>query len=265
MDTERKRVRLPCVYNSPPWVIWQLNINELATLWDVPMLLQEKWEELDKNPCWFNFFIGAGENVAPSQWLLNRFEDTGGWCSIPCIDLKVKVKYTVIQQVLSTSVLLPSPMMEDEVVGSILKIDVHKEDDVDPPVALWDSWFYRSWKNDRAMIQPLAENRQQLLGIFWKFSLRWRKRRQIRSWTAFGKRYKISSYITHKKWIKGRSISHINQDGGVENQQVYQWYGNGRDSYIRWCSQRRELITIPKDCYLSMRECMKRIAKCLWW
>ena len=35
-----KRVRVPCVYNSPPWVIRQLTINELATLWYVPLLLQ---------------------------------------------------------------------------------------------------------------------------------------------------------------------------------------------------------------------------------
>ena len=37
-----KRVRVPCVYKSPPWVIRQLTINELSTLWDVPMFLQEK-------------------------------------------------------------------------------------------------------------------------------------------------------------------------------------------------------------------------------
>ena len=50
-----KRVRVPCVYNYPPWVIRQLTINEVAMLWYVPLLLQEKLEELDKNPCWFNF------------------------------------------------------------------------------------------------------------------------------------------------------------------------------------------------------------------
>ena len=50
-----KRVQAPCVYNPPPWVIRQLTINELYTLWDVPLLLQEKLEELDKNSCWFNF------------------------------------------------------------------------------------------------------------------------------------------------------------------------------------------------------------------
>ena len=44
----------------------------------------------------------------------------------------------MIQQVLSIYVPLPLPMMEDEVVGAILKADVQKEDDEDPPVALWD-------------------------------------------------------------------------------------------------------------------------------
>ena len=55
-----------------------------------------------------------------------------------CIDMKVKVQGTVIQQVLSNYVPLPSTMMEDEVVGAILKADVQKEDNADPPVALWD-------------------------------------------------------------------------------------------------------------------------------
>ena len=42
-----KGVRVPCVYNSPPWVILQLNINDLATLCYVPLLLKDKLEELD--------------------------------------------------------------------------------------------------------------------------------------------------------------------------------------------------------------------------
>ena len=80
-------------------------------------------------------------------------------------------------------------MMEDEVVGSILKADYQKEDDAYPSVALWGSWFFRSWKSDREMMHPLVENWQHLLGIFWKFSLQWWKRHQLRSWIAFGKRY----------------------------------------------------------------------------
>ena len=40
------------------------------------------------------------------------------------IYLKVKVQDTVIQKILSTSVPLPLQMMEDEVVGAILKSGV---------------------------------------------------------------------------------------------------------------------------------------------
>ena len=138
--------------------------------------------------------------------------------------------------------------MEDEVVGEILKSDVKKEDDTAPPVALWDSWFYISWKSDTAMMHPLAENWQHILGIFWKFSLRWWKRRQLRSWISFGKKYHISFHFTHKTWIKGLYISNIDQEGGVDTQKVYQWCGNGRDGYILRCSQRRGLILILKDC-----------------
>ena len=52
----RKEVRVPCVYNSPPWGIQQLTINELATLWYVPLLLQDKLEELDKKSLLVQFF-----------------------------------------------------------------------------------------------------------------------------------------------------------------------------------------------------------------
>ena len=60
---------------------------------------------------------------------------------MPYIYMKVKVQDIVIQQVLSTSVTITLPMMEDEVVGSILRANVQKEYDADPPVSLWDSCF----------------------------------------------------------------------------------------------------------------------------
>ena len=42
------RVQVYFVYNSPRWGIYQLTINELAPLWDIPLLLQEMLEEIDK-------------------------------------------------------------------------------------------------------------------------------------------------------------------------------------------------------------------------
>ena len=39
-----KRVQVPCVYNSPPWGIRKLTINDLARLCYFPLLLQEKLE-----------------------------------------------------------------------------------------------------------------------------------------------------------------------------------------------------------------------------
>ena len=111
----------------------------------------------------------------------------------------------------------------------------------------------------------LAENWQQLLGIFWKFSLRCHKHLQIRSCIVFEKRYQSSYHINQETWIKGRSVSQINQYGGVDTQQIYQWYVNGRYCYIKWFIQRRGSIPILKDCYLPIRECIKRIADCSWW
>ena len=39
-------VRVYCDYTSPPWVIRQITINELSTLWYVPPFMQDKLEEL---------------------------------------------------------------------------------------------------------------------------------------------------------------------------------------------------------------------------
>ena len=144
-------------------------------------------------------------------------------------------------------------MMEDDTTGEILKADVQKENDAAPPVALWDSWFYRSWKAYRAIVHPLAENWRHLLGIFWKFSLRWWKRRQIRSWISFSKRYHISPHITHMTCIKGQSVSHIKKGGEVDTQKLYQWSDKGRYCYIRWSSQHKVSMPIIKDCHLPMR------------
>ena len=48
-------------------------------------------------------------------------------------------------------------MMEDELVGAILKSDVQREDDTAPPVALWYLWFCISWKADRSMMHLLEK------------------------------------------------------------------------------------------------------------
>ena len=48
--------------------------------------------------------------------------------------------------------------------------DGQKEDDAAHLVALWDSWFYRSWKSDMAMVHLLEDNYKYLLCNFRKFS-----------------------------------------------------------------------------------------------
>ena len=90
---------------------------------------------------------------------------------MPRIDLKVEVQDTVIQQVLSTSISLPLPMIEDEVSGETLRPDVQEGDDASLQLAHWDSWLFRSWKSYWDIMYLLEENWQHLLGIFQKFSL----------------------------------------------------------------------------------------------
>ena len=74
-----KKVRVPCVYNYPPWGIRKLTINELDTLWDVPLLLQEKLEELDKKSLLVQFLSSVpGKTLLLASDYLKSFRIRGG-------------------------------------------------------------------------------------------------------------------------------------------------------------------------------------------
>ena len=151
-------VQVHCVYNYPPWGIRKITINDMAVLLYVPMFLQENLEELDKKFLLVQFLSSVSGKtllLASDYLIISRIRRWGGWCLMSRIYMTVEVQDTVIQQVLSISVPSPLPMMEDEAKGDILKSDGQKENDADPTVALWDSWFYRSFKAYRAMLYPL--------------------------------------------------------------------------------------------------------------
>ena len=193
------KVRVSCVYNYLTWGIRQLTINYMAMLWDVPMLLQEKLEEIDQKSLSVQFLSSVpGKKLILAIDYMISSSIRGGWCLMPCIDQEVDIRDNLIQQVLSTSVTQPLPMMEDDLAEAILKSDGQKEDDADPPFSLWDSCFYRSWKADRPTVHPLANNWQHLLCIVMKFSLKWRKHHQLRSCIAFEKRYQRSSHFNQR-------------------------------------------------------------------
>ena len=87
--------------------------------------MQKKLEELYKKSLLVQFLLLVpGKTLLLSSEYLIISRICGGWCSISCIYMKVKVKDTVIQQFLSTYVTITLPMMEDEVFGKILKADV---------------------------------------------------------------------------------------------------------------------------------------------
>ena len=72
------------------------------------------------------FSLVQGETLLLASDYLISLKIGGGWCLMPRLDLKLEVQDTVIKQVLSNSVPLPLPMMEDEVAGAILKSDGQK-------------------------------------------------------------------------------------------------------------------------------------------
>ena len=77
-------MQVPCVYNFLPWGIRQLTINDLATLWDVPLLLKEKLEEFDKKILVVKFLssvLGKTLLLASDYLISSRIQ--GGWCSMP--------------------------------------------------------------------------------------------------------------------------------------------------------------------------------------
>ena len=78
-----KKVRVPCVYNYPPWGIRKLTTNDLATLWYVPLLLQEKSEELDKKSLLVQFFssVPCKALLLANDYLISsRIRGVGAQC-----------------------------------------------------------------------------------------------------------------------------------------------------------------------------------------
>ena len=121
------KARLSCVYISLPRDICQLTINQLATLWYVRLLLQEKLEELDQKYLLVQFFSSVpGKTLIIASDYMIRSRIKGGWGSMVRIDQEVEIRDTVIKQLLSTSVPLPLPMLEDDVARAILKYDGQK-------------------------------------------------------------------------------------------------------------------------------------------
>ena len=74
------KLRVYCVYNSPPRVILQLTINNIATLWDVALLLQEQLEEVDQTPLLGQLFSSVpGKTLLLASGYLISLRIRGGW------------------------------------------------------------------------------------------------------------------------------------------------------------------------------------------
>ena len=97
------KVQASRVYNFLTWVIILLTINDLDNLWYVPLLLQEKLEEIDQTTLLVNFLLLVPGKVLllASNYMISLII-RGGWCLMPRIDQNMEVRDTVIQQVLST-------------------------------------------------------------------------------------------------------------------------------------------------------------------
>ena len=86
-------MRVYFVYNSPPWVIRQLTINDLDTLWDIPLLMQDNLEELYQTLLLGGIVLSVpGETLLLASDYLISSRIRGGWCSMSHIDQDVEVR-----------------------------------------------------------------------------------------------------------------------------------------------------------------------------
>jgi hypothetical protein len=149
-------VRVPCVFNTPvKWGVRQLTQEEAATLWDVPLLLQERLARDGYSTMLGRFLHGVpGKTLLLGGDYLLSSQIRGGWCAPRATGRKGMTEETRDSELSPLAV----TQVEEEVapVQVVVKADHQKADDAAVPVHLWNSMSMKARTADRKLQHPLA-------------------------------------------------------------------------------------------------------------
>ena len=194
-------VRVRCVFNvTTRWGTRALTPFELATLWDVPILLQEYirsqgWHTLLER---FTHIVPGKTLLLGADFLISsrirgglRLSDRIPTKGVPCEkklfvpDQEGKKDYEVGRE-----------------FGAVLKVEGQKHDDAAVPVHLWDSMFQKERAFDTTITHPLPKQwRQGMEALREAFLLIWRCRR-LGEWVRSTRVHQERNHDgMHKSWF----------------------------------------------------------------
>ena len=250
-------VRVRCVFNvTTRWGTRALTPFELATLWDVPILLQDYirsqgWHTLLER---FTHIVPGKTLLLGADFLISSRIRGGLRLSdrIPTKGVPREKKLVVPDQ---------EGKKDYEVgreFGAVLKVEGQKHDDAAVPVHLWDSMFQKERALDTCITHPLPKYwRQGIAALREAILLIWRRRR-LREWVRSTRRYQEHNHIcTHKSWFR----LHVTAQYPMGN---WSWSDQGRANYMGWYRTRYSIPYFQLS-QLPARDCFHRIANCSWW
>lgn len=266
-------VRVPCVFLPDGWGSRALRPAELATLWDVPLLLQE-WCRDNDMACLLTSLLSA----VPGKTLLlggdflisHTFrggESDGKLPDPPCLPLPSSAPplISVIrapQEECATDACLDL----DEVDEAIVKADGQKSDDAEIPVHLWDGFVKRALLELKITLPFLWRRGLWLFRLgFIRF---WRRAVLFSFWSYVkdntrGIRQQYPTPGEQSRWVfptPGKSrLRPTGLDGTVMVKYDFDWYyawtSEGRARYKAFHSLLREHPPLKND-WEPARDCL---------
>ena len=281
---ETMKVLAPCVFSPTKWGVRQLSSKELAGVFDVPILMQERLmrmgpagEQLMRGLC--KGHPGKVLHLGGDH-LLTLF-CRGGWSvGTSGVSDGVRNRREEHQNTLNKIRLAAedaarlSKMDKGDLLIQGIKQDGQKADDAEVPTHLWDGMWMRSRKEqgfgsmESWMGKPLDINkgedhprwRQALEVMRDKWLLqRWRRNvtKSFCDWFAdsvmMGRRSHERPVV---RWSEGRKVGDRVEPG-------YVWSFYGRGDYKRWWESLRQ----KRHCDImeSGREAIERATSATWW
>ena len=285
-------VRVTCVYNTPSfWGTRRLSPVELADLYDVPLRVQE-------------YAVANGSHLLLAEFLRATPGKTlllgcdflltgcvrGGWGVATTLErakpfelIPAKV-FESDPQAEAIHKAAWNNFKEGERLEEVRKQDGQKADDATVPVALWDSMFLLTRREDTGVNQiPLVQDWRKGLELFRTGMIKAWRRIHLHSWIRsmysrlppdFVDNFppsRASSWVSWRPVLGAKIRVRCSKGEWLIRQHTYdvkyEWAKgriNGRSQYQKWHKNRRSHPSLSRSLDPG-RDCIRRASGATWW
>lgn len=234
--------------------------QELASLWDVPISLQEWCGTHSMEHLLPQLLLSCpgkilllGADLIITHWF------RGGWCSDPVA--RDPPPAVVVQRPLHTTEAEDMDGNLGLLDGYVVKDDCQKADDAEVPVHLWDYCFQQAYTS-AGYVLP-GRWREALAGFRIGFSRLWKRRVLFSFWSHVKSRTRQEYHVTRDclaAWCKPFSRPGIRIGRHkYAFDWIYRWTTGGRVAYCRAANRLLAHPPIARD-WEAARDAMSRVA-----